>query len=108
MANAAEELRDSAGGAVAELEDTLPATSRFVSRCVYSTFYVLSYGVVFPTMFVADSVPGGVPIVNGLLDGANAACGLVNEMRKKPARPKPENAEIPAGVPLSSATAANG
>ena len=88
MATAAEAVRDGASDAAAKVQTQLPAASRFVSRFVYSSCYFVSYGVVFPTMLVANYVPGGTPIASGLLDGANAANDLIGEMRSKAAARK--------------------
>jgi hypothetical protein len=70
------------------VQHALPATSQFVSRFVYSSCYFVSYGVVFPTMFVASYVPGGAPIASGLLDGANAANDFIADMKEKAAARK--------------------
>lgn len=88
MATAAEAVRDGASDAAARVQKALPATGEFVSRFVYSSCYFVSYGVVFPAMFVANVVPGGGPIASGLLDGANAANDYVREMRAQSAERK--------------------
>jgi hypothetical protein len=93
MANAAEAVRDGATDAAAKVQGALPATGKFISRFVYSTFYFASYGVVFPTMFVAHVVPGLGPIADGLTDGANAANDVIQEMKTKRAAKKAEAAE---------------
>jgi hypothetical protein len=82
MASAAEAVRDRASDAAAKAKQALPATGQFISRLVYSSCYFVSYGVVFPTLFLANVVPGGGPIAAGLSDGANAAKDFVKEMRK--------------------------
>jgi hypothetical protein len=99
MANAAEAVRDGASDAAAKVQSAIPATSRFISRFVYSTFYFTSYGVVFPTLFVANVVPGLGPVADGLIDGANAASDVVNEMKvkrcaRKAAAHDPEKATV--------------
>jgi hypothetical protein len=87
MASAAEAVRDGASDAAARVEKALPAAGQFVSRFVYSSCYFVSYGVVFPTLFLAHMIPGGSPIATGLCDGAGAASDFVKEMRRpKPAR----------------------
>jgi hypothetical protein len=45
----------------------------FVARFVYTACYVASYGVVFPTLVVARSIPRDNAAVRGLVDGAGAA-----------------------------------
>jgi hypothetical protein len=54
-----------------------------MSRVVYSGCYFLSYGVVFPTVFAANFVPGMGSIRDGLMDGAKAANDCVAELRYK-------------------------
>ena len=82
MASAAEAVRDRASDAAAKAKQALPATGQFVSRFVYSSCYFISYGVVFPTLYLAHVIPGGGPIATGLCDGADAASHFVKEMRK--------------------------
>lgn len=83
MATAAEAVRDGAGDAVAKAKQAVPATGEFVSKFVYSSFYYLSYGVVFPTLLVTNFVPGCGCISNGLTDGAAAANDVIVEMKEK-------------------------
>src|SRR6516162_5750743 len=99
MANAAEAVRDGASDAASKVQSAIPATGRFISRFVYSTCYFASYGVVFPTLFVANVVPGMGSVANGLIDGANAASDVVHEMKAKRAAKKadahdPEKATV--------------
>ena len=51
----------------------LPAASRFLYRLVYTTSYTFSYGIVFPTMMLARSIPENNSIVQGFVDGGRAA-----------------------------------
>jgi len=85
MSSAAEAMRDGASDAAAKVQQVLPATSEFVSRFVYSSCYFISYGVVFPTLFLAHVIPGGAPVALGLTDGASAACDGVKELRARKA-----------------------
>ena len=55
------------------VSETIPAAGNVVSRAVYTTSFVVSYGFVFPMMLVARAVPGDNALVRGLVDGANAA-----------------------------------
>ncbi len=50
-----------------------PATGSFVSRLVYTTCYATAYGVVFPTILLARSVPANNAAAQGLIDGTAAA-----------------------------------
>ena len=69
--------------------------NRFVSRFVYTTCYTVSYGVVFPSVLLARSIPKNNPIVHGLIDGAHAATDMVEEMRKRKLEAKAARAESP-------------
>jgi hypothetical protein len=82
VASAAEAVCDRAGDAAAQAKQALPAAGQFVSRLVYSSCYYVSYGLVFPTLFLANVIPGGGPVAAGLSDGASAAKDFVKEMRK--------------------------
>src|SRR5271165_6947427 len=46
-----------------------------ISRMVYTGSYVLAYGVVYATVFVARSLPQENPIMRGFRDGGRAAIG---------------------------------
>jgi hypothetical protein len=59
---------------------TWPATGRFVSRLVYTTSYATAYGVVFPTVLLARSLPAKSAAAQGLFDGAAAAHQKVEEL----------------------------
>jgi hypothetical protein len=74
----AEELRATAS-------DALPAAGQMLSRVLYKTCYAISYGVVFPSVMIARSVPKDNAAVHGLIDGAHAAIDMVDEMKTRPA-----------------------
>ena len=76
-------LRRKARDARAKVDQALPAVNRFVSRFVYTTCYTLSYGVVFPSVLVARTIPKNNPVVHGLIDGAHAAMDMLDEMHKR-------------------------
>ena len=76
---------------------TWPATGRFVSRLVYTTCYAAAYGVVFPTVLLARSVPANNAAAQGLIDGTAAARQKVEELCEK----APENGR-PGSVHRSS------
>ena len=44
-----------------------------ISRMVYTGSYVLAYGAVYATVFVARSLPQENPIMRGFYDGGRAA-----------------------------------
>src|SRR5215471_17907975 len=62
---------DEKGGTI--FESTTHDATNPISRFVYSTFYYTSYGIVFPTVFVLNVVPGLGPVARGVADGARAA-----------------------------------
>jgi hypothetical protein len=83
MEHAVQAAREGAADARAKVDEALPAVNRFMSRFVYTTCYTLSYGVVFPTVLVARSIPKDNAFVHGFVDGAHAAVDMVDEMRKR-------------------------
>jgi len=72
---------DEKGGAI--LETTAPDATNPISKFVYSTFYYTSYGIVFPTVFVLNVVPGLGPVARGLADGARAAGDAIEERKTR-------------------------
>jgi hypothetical protein len=75
--------KDTTTGATAAAGKSLPAAGRFLTRLVYTTSYVVSYGVVFPTVMVARSIPGNNPVVHGFVDGARAAKDSVSDWKER-------------------------
>jgi hypothetical protein len=61
----------------------LPAAGQFLSRFVYTTSYTVSYGIVFPAVLLAKSIPANNPIVHGFVDGAHAASDMVVQMKNR-------------------------
>ena len=57
------------------------ATSLFAARFVYTTCYTVSFGVVFPTVLLAQSIPRDNAVARGLIDGAQAAIRKVDQLR---------------------------
>jgi hypothetical protein len=49
------------------------STLQTMSRMVYTGSYALAYGVVYATVFVAQSLPQENPIMHGFRDGGRAA-----------------------------------
>jgi hypothetical protein len=50
-----------------------PKALETLSRMTYSGSYALAYGLVYATVFVAQSLPQDNPIMRGLADGGRAA-----------------------------------
>ena len=69
-----------AGDAREAATRTWDTTSRFASRCVYSTCFTVSYGVVFPVMLLARAIPRNHEAVRALIDGAQAAIRKVDQV----------------------------
>jgi hypothetical protein len=82
MASAAQAVKDGATDARESVAQALPGAGRFVSRTVYTSCYFLSYGVVFPTVLVANLLPVGGPIRYGLADGATAARDAAKQVKQ--------------------------
>lgn len=57
-------------------------TTPFLSRMTYNTGYYVSYGVVFPTLFLVRIIPGAQTVVSGFVDGAAAARVYVGGLRE--------------------------
>jgi hypothetical protein len=92
MALAADAMGDDNSKGGTTMESTIAGTTSFISRFTYSLFYFTSYGVVFPTMFVASTVPGLGQVAAGLVEGANAASDAVNKRKAKQAQRRAERA----------------
>jgi hypothetical protein len=80
MSAAAEAIRDAASTAsnhAAKVRDAFgdagPRALRSVSRVTYTTVYMLSYGIVYTAVLLAQSLPQENPIMHGLHDGGAAA-----------------------------------
>ena len=81
MDSAVHAVKEGAADAKETASKAVPAVGLYLSRFVYTTCYTLSYGVVFPTMFVAKSIPTDNAFVHGLVDGARAATDMVTELK---------------------------
>lgn len=79
--------KDGASDARATAGKVLPVASRFLSRFVYTTSYTFSYGVVFPAILIAKSIPTNNAVVHGFVDGAQAANDMVVQMKNRRLEP---------------------
>jgi hypothetical protein len=95
--------RDGAADAREAATRVWSATSLFASRFIYTTCYTVSYGVVFPSMLLAHSIPKNNAAVRGLIDGAQAAIQKVDEVRTASTstalQVNPVNTAVPALSP---------
>jgi hypothetical protein len=64
------------------MDETIESTENVIYKIVYSTTYTLSYCIIFPTMFIAKSIPTNNAFINGILDGAYAANDKIKLMKK--------------------------
>jgi len=88
MASAAEALKEGASDAARKVQEVLPQGKVSLGKCAYSTCYFLSYGVVFPTMFVGSLLPKQSAWTMGFSDGAAAAQDMVQQIRLRNALKK--------------------
>jgi hypothetical protein len=77
IANASED----AARAQEKLREASEGLGNSVSRFAYTSSYMLSYGIVYASVFVARSVPQDNPIVEGFIDGGRAAIEALNDAR---------------------------
>jgi hypothetical protein len=75
--------KEGATDAKATAGKALPAAGRFLSRFVYTTSYTFSYGVVFPAIMIAKSIPTNNAAVHGFVDGARAASDMVDQLKHR-------------------------
>lgn len=87
VADAMEAAVESAKQGAADARDTaekaLPVASHLLAKFAYNACYSISYGVVFPSVLLARSIPQDNALVHGLVDGARAAIDMVEEMKAK-------------------------
>jgi hypothetical protein len=94
---AAQAVKEGASDAQETAASLLPDSEHFLSQLAYRTCYAISYGIVFPSVLVARSIPKNNALVHGLIDGAQAARDMVDEMKAKN-----EREAILTGSPPSS------
>jgi hypothetical protein len=81
MEAAVEAAKEGAADARETAERMMPAAGTMLATFAYKTCYAISYGVVFPSVLLARSVPQDNALVHGLIDGARAAKDMVEEMK---------------------------
>ncbi len=67
-----------------------PDVMQSLSRFAYTGSYMVAYGVVYASVFVAKSLPQDNPVMEGFIDGGKAAVDAVNDA-------KGAKTEAPAG-----------
>jgi hypothetical protein len=81
MLSVADAVRDASKAAAVQAAGVKNAISemglmRSVARITYTSAYVLSFGIVYPAVFVAQWIPQ--PVKDGFGDGARAAMDSLN------------------------------
>lgn len=61
----------------------LPESGSLWSQIAYKTCYAVSYGVVFPSVLIAQSIPKDNALVHGLVNGAHAAKDMAADLKTK-------------------------
>jgi len=82
LGTAFQAAKDGSTDARAAAENAIPAATRFVARLVYTTSYTITYGVVFPSMMIAKSLPADNAMIRGFKDGAQAAVEKVDRLKQ--------------------------
>ncbi len=72
------------------------AATPLLSKIAYGSGYYLSYGVVFPTLFLVHAIPGARAAASGFVDGVAAARDYVGTLRQPAATQWESTAESPA------------
>ena len=81
MMDAVNQVTEDASRAKERISQMGPDIAHSASRFAYTTSYMISYGLVYATVFVAKSIPQENPIVEGFIDGGRAAIDAVNEAK---------------------------
>jgi hypothetical protein len=80
---AVQAAKDGAEHAREAAASMMPESGSMWSLVAYKTCYAISYGLVFPSVLLANSIPQNNALVHGLIDGAHAAKDMVSEMKSK-------------------------
>jgi hypothetical protein len=74
-------VKDGSTDATAAAENAIPAATRFFAHLVYTTSYTVTFGVVFPSMMIAKSIPADNVIIRGFTDGAHDAIEKIDGLK---------------------------
>jgi hypothetical protein len=83
LESAVQAAKDGAADAKEAAEGFLPESGNALSKIAYNACYAISYGLVFPSVLLAQSIPHNNAFVHGLVDGAHAARDMAAEMKNK-------------------------
>ena len=78
---AVQAAKDGAANAREAAVNMMPESGSVLSQIAYKTCYAISYGLVFPSALIAQSIPHNNAFVHGLIDGAHAARDMAEEMK---------------------------
>ena len=80
---AVQAAKDGASNAREAATEFLPESGSMLSQIAYKTCYAVSYGLVFPSVLIAQTIPHNNAFVHGLIDGAHAAKDMATELKAK-------------------------
>jgi hypothetical protein len=80
---AVQAAKDGATNAKEAAAGFLPESGNVLTQMTYKACYAISYGLVFPSVLLAQSIPKNNAFVHGLIDGAHAAKDMAAEMKTK-------------------------
>ena len=72
LESAVQAAKEGAADAKQAAESFLPESGDTLAKLAYNTCYAISYGLVFPSVLLAQSIPHNNAFVHGLIDGAHA------------------------------------
>jgi len=73
MRDAATTASDHAAKVEQSASEAGSAALQTISHAIYTGSYVLAYGIVYATVFIAQSLPQENPVMHGFRDGGQAA-----------------------------------
>ena len=77
--NAAGRASEPAAATAAAPDETGADMLQSISRMIFSGSYALAYGIVYATVFVAQSLPQENPVMDGFRDGGSAAIEQIGD-----------------------------
>jgi hypothetical protein len=81
MRDAAASAAEDAARAREKIGEIGAGMTNSASRFAYTSSYMVAYGVVYATVFVARAIPQHNPVVEGFIDGGRAAVDALNEAK---------------------------
>lgn len=88
LSSLSQAMRDAAASAAADaaqarekIGEIGSGMTHSASRFAYTSSYMVAYGLVYATVFVARAIPQNNPVVEGFVDGGRAALDALNEAK---------------------------